>query len=91
MRTVFVTDDSALERKVKESLDKESATRVRDKDSSVDDWAIVGSQQYVEEKISEYIEILNMNYLIARGRIQGIDDTQQIKSHETLLNLFNLN
>ena len=91
MRTVFVTDDSVLERKVKESLDKESATRVRDKDSSVDDWAIVGSQQYVEEKISEYIEILNMNYLIARGRIQGIDDTQQIKSHETLLNLFNLN
>ncbi len=91
MRTVFVTDDSALERKVKESLDKESATRVRDKDSSVDDWAIVGSQQYVEEKISEYIERLNMNYLIARGRIQGIDDTQQIKSHETLLKLFNLN
>ena len=91
MRTVFVTDDSVLERKVKESLEKESAARVRDKDSSVEDWAIVGSQQYVDDKISEYIERLNMNYLIARGRIQGIGDTQQIKSHETLLNLFNLN
>ena len=87
MRTIFVTDDSAIERKVKESLEKESAARVRDKDSAVEDWAIVGSQQYVDDKISEYIERLNMNYLIARGRIQGIDDEQQIKSHDALLNL----
>ena len=90
MRTVFVTDDSKLERRVKESLKKESAARIRDNQASVEDWAIVGSRQYIDDKIAEYIERLGMNYLIARGRIQGIKDDQQIKSHEALLNLSNV-
>nr|MCS5573374.1 hypothetical protein [Pseudomonadales bacterium] len=77
-------------RRVKESLKTESAARIRDNQTSVEDWAIVGSQQYVDDKIAEYVERLDMNYLIARGRIQGIEDDQQIKSHEALLNLSNV-
>jgi len=87
MRTVFVTDDSRLENQVKESLAKEAVSRIRDTQASVDDWAIVGSQQYVRERLAEYQEQLGMNYLIARGRIQGIEDEQQIRSHDALLRI----
>ena len=87
MRTVFITENSKLANKVKESLKKESAARIRNNQVSVDDWAIVGSRHYVDTKISEYKERLGMNYLIARGRIQGIENDQQIRSHEALLNL----
>jgi len=90
MRTVFVTDDSKLERRIKENLETESAARLRDNHVSVEDWAIVGSRQYVDDKIAEYAERLGMNYLIARGRIQGIEDDQQIGSHEALLKLSNV-
>ena len=90
MRTVFVTDDSRLERRIKENLETESAARLRENHVSVEDWAIVGSRQYVDNKIAEYVERLGMNYLIARGRIQGIEDNQQIGSHEALLKLSNV-
>ena len=87
MRTVFVTDDIKLENRVKESLTKESSARIRETEALLEDWAIVGSQQYVKDKLAEYREQLGMDYLIARGRIQGINEPQQIESHENLLKL----
>ena len=87
MRTVFVTDNIKLENQVKESLTKESSARIRETEALLEDWAIVGSKQHVKDKIAEYREQLGMDYLIARGRIQGINEPQQIESHENLLNL----
>ena len=85
MRTVFVTDRQPLERQVRESLNRESASRFREKEVGLDDWAIVGSPGQVRERLEEYRETLGMNYLIARGRIQGIESREQIRSHESLM------
>ncbi len=87
MRTVFITEQAQLERRVREALTREAAGRFRGQDAEVDDWAIVGSPAKVKEKLTEYRESLGLNYLIARGRIQGIESEQQIRSHELLMKL----
>lgn len=85
MRTIFTTANKRLERQVRESLSKEAMSRFREQDTDLDDWAIVGPPSKVIDKIDEYRERLGLNYLIARGRIDGIDEADQIKSHELLL------
>lgn len=87
MRTVFVTDQPALEKTVRESLDNESASRFREQSVPMDDWAIVGDSAFVKDKLAEYQERLGLNYLIARGRIQGVKEDDQIRSHELLMSL----
>ena len=87
MRTVFVTDNPSLEKQVRESLDAEVASRFRDTATSVDEWAIVGDSIAVKDKLAKYRETLGLNYLIARGRIQGVDNRDQVRSHELLLNV----
>lgn len=87
MRTVFVTDQPALEKSVRESLDNESASQFREQSVPLDDWAIVGDAAFVKDKLSEYQERLGLNYLIARGRIQGVREEDQITSHELLMSV----
>lgn len=87
MRTVFVTDNSSLEQQVRDSLNQETANRFRDQTTNLDDWAIVGDPLYVKDRLAEYQEKLGLNYLIARGRIQGVDDHDQVRSHEELMRL----
>ncbi|MBL6690432.1 MAG: LLM class flavin-dependent oxidoreductase [Pseudomonadales bacterium] len=87
MRTVFVTDQPALEKSVRESLDNESASQFREQSVPLDDWAIVGDAAFVKDKLSEYRERLGLNYLIARGRIQGVREEDQIRSHELLMSV----
>ena len=87
MRTVFITEQAQLERRVREALTREAAGRFRGQDADVDDWAIVGSPAEATEKLAEYRESLGLDYLIARGRIQGIESEQQIRSHELLMKL----
>lgn len=85
MRTVFVTSNTSLEKTVRDSLEKESLGRIRDTRLPLDDWAIVGDPPFVRDKIAEYRDRTGMNYLIARGRIQGIDGETQVRSHEQLI------
>ncbi len=85
MRTVFITERASLSTQVKDSLTRESAGRFRAEESAIDDWAIVGDPDFVKDKLVEYQERLGLNYLIARGRIAGVDDSDQIRSHERLM------
>lgn len=87
MRTVFVTDNASLEKRVRDSLAGEAAGRFRHADVLLDDWAIIGSTSFVHDRLAEYQESMGLNYLIARGRIQGIDSADQIRSHERLVAL----
>jgi alkanesulfonate monooxygenase SsuD/methylene tetrahydromethanopterin reductase-like flavin-dependent oxidoreductase (luciferase family) len=87
MRTIFVTEKNTLAKKVRQSLSDEASSRLRDEKTEVDDWAIVGTKSYVTEKLREYEDTLGLNYLIARGRIQGIESDDQIRSHELLAGL----
>ncbi len=88
MRTIFISENKETCNKVKASLTKENASRFRAEDSSVDSWAIVGSRNYVSEKLNKYAEELGIDYFIARGRIPQMDDGYQIKSHEALTEIF---
>jgi alkanesulfonate monooxygenase SsuD/methylene tetrahydromethanopterin reductase-like flavin-dependent oxidoreductase (luciferase family) len=85
MRTVFVTDNPVLEKQVRKSLGAEVASRFRDTATGVDEWAIVGDSIAIKDKLAQYEETLGLNYLIARGRIQGVDNDDQVRSHELLL------
>ena len=80
-------EDDILVRSELEALQKESASRFREQDVAVDEWAIVGTPTRVSEQLTRYREVTGMNYLIARGRIPGIADEDQVKSHELLLDL----
>ena len=76
MRTIFITDNRQLARQVTASLEEEAVSRVRSKamrqGNPVKDWAVVGDRAYVKDKLAEYRHRLGLNYLIARGRIQGV-------------------
>lgn len=87
MRTVFVTDDPSLRDQVRASLTAEASNRFREENIALDEWAIVGDASFARDKLAEYRESLGMNYLIARGRIQGVTEADQIRSHEKLLEI----
>lgn len=90
MRTLLISEDDRLCRDVKDALAAEVRHRMREEDADPDQWTIVGSKQYVTEKIAEYQETLGLNYLIARGRIPGVSNDQQVASHEQLAQLSGL-
>ena len=79
MRTIFISTRSSLLKQVRNTLDTQS--------EPLDEWAIVGDEAYVADKLAEYKECLGLNYLIARGRIPGIESSDQIASHEALAKL----
>jgi alkanesulfonate monooxygenase SsuD/methylene tetrahydromethanopterin reductase-like flavin-dependent oxidoreductase (luciferase family) len=85
MRSVFVTDDGALAARVRAALKVAVPVSLRGTDSTVDDWAIVGDRQYIHEKMSEYISRLGISHLIVRAGISGVDEEEQIRSHQLLL------
>jgi alkanesulfonate monooxygenase SsuD/methylene tetrahydromethanopterin reductase-like flavin-dependent oxidoreductase (luciferase family) len=84
MRTLFISSNKKLVDSIREDLDKEATHRMRDVTADVEDWVIVGDESYVVDKIAEYQEKLGLNYLIARGRITGVSNEDQIASHEQL-------
>ncbi len=89
MRTLFISENKKLVDSIRHTLDKEATHRMRDVTADVEDWVIVGDQSYVVDKIAEYQEKLGLNYLIARGRITGVSNEDQIASHELLARITN--
>jgi alkanesulfonate monooxygenase SsuD/methylene tetrahydromethanopterin reductase-like flavin-dependent oxidoreductase (luciferase family) len=90
MRTLFISENKQLLATVRESLEKEGMNRMREQPANLDDWAIIGDRAYVRDKISEYEEKLALDYLIARGRIPGVDNKTQIASLEQLAKITSL-
>ncbi len=84
MRTLLVTENRSLIRQTKDLLKNEASHRMPGEDTDIDDRVIVGEPSYVRDRIAAYREELGMNYLIARGRISGVSDREQIASHERL-------
>lgn len=90
MRTIFITEDAALATAVREQLGQESRrAAAQDQPDQPDQPAfIVGAATFVQDTLARYSEDLGVNYLIARGRIKGITETQQLASHAALITLF---
>jgi alkanesulfonate monooxygenase SsuD/methylene tetrahydromethanopterin reductase-like flavin-dependent oxidoreductase (luciferase family) len=84
MRTVFVTDDGALARQVRTALAR-VAPAGGQAAASVDDWAVVGDRCYARDKLAEYAERLALSHLIVRAGLPGVDEQQQLQSHQSLL------
>ena len=80
MRTVFVSDDGTLVRRIRDELETQAramaSTGIRKGMSlAVDDWAIVGGHSEVRDKIERYREELGMTDLVVtRLRIGRVDD-----------------
>jgi alkanesulfonate monooxygenase SsuD/methylene tetrahydromethanopterin reductase-like flavin-dependent oxidoreductase (luciferase family) len=87
MRSVFVAEDAALAAKARAALAVAVPAALRGEDTTVDEWAIVGDHQYTRDKLSEYIERLGVSHLIVRAGISGITEAEQLRSHETLLEI----
>lgn len=85
MRTVFIADDKALVAKVRATLTRVVPPTMQDKDTRVDDWAIVGDRHYARDRLAEYVERLGLSHLIVRAGISGVSAAAQLHSHEQLL------
>ena len=84
MRTVYIARNNRQARDVREALAKVDRPRTGDA-PEVDDWAIVGEQAAVQDRLVEYQERLGMTHLVAtRLRIKGFDHAELERSLETL-------
>ncbi len=84
MRTLFVCENSHKVSTIRNNLQQEAESRMRTVSADPADWAIIGDSSFVKDKISEYQESLGLSHLIARGRIPGLTNKEQIRSHEAL-------
>jgi len=92
MRTLFMSRNSNLINKVRTSLTAQGRGVLRQgRDVDIEEWALIGDPHYVEDRIGHYREILNMTHLIARGRIPGVSDKEQLDSMQLLAESTELN
>jgi len=87
MRSIFISDKPELIRNLKSALDDGLPHAMREEDSSVDDWTIIGDAAYVKDRLAEYIEKLGVTHFVARGRLPVVSNEAQLDSHERLLSL----
>jgi alkanesulfonate monooxygenase SsuD/methylene tetrahydromethanopterin reductase-like flavin-dependent oxidoreductase (luciferase family) len=85
MRTVFVADNDKQAATIRSHLERSVPPRMRKAGVEVDDWGIVGDRSYCRDKLCEYAQRLNISHLILRGGVRGVDDAEQLRSHELLL------
>lgn len=84
MRTLFASESRSELMGVRNSLRATAAHTMRDEAAEIDDWTIVGEPGYIEDRLADYVEKLGMTHLIARGRLPGVTNEAQLKSHELL-------
>ena len=86
MRTIFITDQPNRADAVTAQLKLEYQGRSPEK-AHEDPPFLVGSAQIVKDHLARYRDELGMNYLVARGRIKGVSNEEQLASHAKLLEL----
>ncbi len=92
MRTVFVAEDARVGNAVRERVVQETVRAARtarpglaSDPSRVDDWCIIGEAAFVQDRIAEYREQLNVTHLIVtRLRIGGVAPEAIRSSLETI-------
>ena len=87
MRTVFVAHSDEQAAAVRLHVEQSVPPKMRKQGVSVEDWGIVGDRAYCRDKLREYAERLNISHLIVRGGIRGVEEKEQLRSHEALLAL----
>lgn len=87
MRTVYITDNTALANKLKSLLAESTPNFARDQSACVEQWTIVGDRHYARDKVDEYVDSLAMTHLIASGRVPGVGSEALVRSHQELLEI----
>jgi len=87
MRSVFVSDRPALLTRAAEALQSAVPPFLREKAGAIADWAILGDRIEVRDKLQEYIDVLGMTHLIARGQVSRLAVDEQMSSHDLLLEI----
>lgn len=86
MRTIFISNDKSLNKKVSAGLEAEARQR-SSQFTDLEPSYLVGNAQSVKDELQLYRDKISMNYLIARGRITGVSNSDQLASHRQLLDI----
>jgi alkanal monooxygenase alpha chain len=77
MRTIFVSDDAADIAALRERLAENKLPTGRKPRAAVDDWAIVGTPNYVADKLAEYEDVLAATHMVVtRLRLDGVEEAK---------------
>lgn len=97
MRTVYAAANDSEAARVREGLEREHARQVRPAklpaalaraaEASTSERTIVGTLDYVAERISEYRERLGMNLLVARPQVANVSQTEREAALDRLAGL----
>jgi alkanesulfonate monooxygenase SsuD/methylene tetrahydromethanopterin reductase-like flavin-dependent oxidoreductase (luciferase family) len=87
MRTILITDDKALVARTRERLARAAPSKLLQKDVDLDDWAIIGDRHFAQDRLHEYVEQLGITHLIGGGRLPPLEEREQLRSHELLLEI----
>ena len=75
MRSVFLSNDKAKLQSIRQQLAKTKPPKGLETAPVIDDWAIIGDSNYVQDYIAEYRETLNATHLIVtRLRLGDLED-----------------
>jgi len=95
IRTVFVSADAALARRVREALALQNAALAaarapalrRSAAADVDEVALVGSRAQVADAVARHREVLGLTHLVARVQVPGAEPAEIEASLEALAEL----
>lgn len=96
MRTVFVSEDEGLRRRVEEGLVRQAASWWKIRPSGlrasgplppIGEWALVGGPQEIGDALLRYRRRLGMTHLVVRGQVPEAPDEDVVRSLELLVEL----
>jgi alkanesulfonate monooxygenase SsuD/methylene tetrahydromethanopterin reductase-like flavin-dependent oxidoreductase (luciferase family) len=95
MRTVFVSRDASALRQARELLERQARALGRSSapalrraaGASLDDWALVGEPEQVQEGIERYRRALGITHLVVRTQVPGLERKQLEASLDWLAEL----
>lgn len=95
MRTVFVSEDATLVRRLqgelieqRQAIPRPGAQSEAQRNEPLEDWAIIGSPEHVREQVERYQQALGMTHLIAtRLRVRDLHEAEGRESVRLLAEL----
>lgn len=87
MRSVFVCEQAAQAARVREAMRSMLPPSPRDGEAGIDERVIVGDAAYVKDQLQAYRERLALTHLIVRAGGPGIEEGDQLRSHEQLVDI----
>jgi len=77
MRTVAIARNADDEQRLRSALAEAMPPQMADKAGELDDWAVVGEEPFVLDKLRDYRRRLGLSHLIARVQVRGVDEAQR--------------